>query len=153
MDRVAPAKLVALARECEPFVRPRTESDYWLYGRLFSTTCRAFVSGEDVLAFIVAFRGQDDPSELYIQDVAVAPSQRRRGYGRRLVQDVVDTARQWHVDRIWLTSEAENRGARKAWLSLGFVNPPADYQVDGTWVTAGFKGRGRDRALFELRLA
>jgi GNAT superfamily N-acetyltransferase len=152
LKQVDPARLVALAIECEPFIRPRTESDYWIYGRLFSTTCRVVVEGDTAVAFIVAFRGQDNPDELYVQDVAVGPEFRRQGHGRVLVEDVVATAKSWGVGRVWLTSEPENMVARDAWLRMGFVNLPADRQVNGVWVTVGLKGPGRDRAVFERRL-
>jgi ribosomal protein S18 acetylase RimI-like enzyme len=149
---VDPSRLISIATECEPFVRPRSESDYWLYGRLFSTTCRAIVEASGAVAFIVAFRNQDDPDELYIQDVAVGRDFRRRGYGHVLVEDVLNTAMTWGVTRVWLTSEPENAAARHTWSRLGFMNLPADRQVDGIWVTANLKGPGRDRAVFERRL-
>lgn len=152
LRQVPSAALVALALECEPFVRPRGESDYWLYGRLFSGTCRAVLEAGTPAGFIVAFRGQDDPGEVYIQDVAVGRAFRRRGYARLLVEELLTTARTWGVGRVWLTSEPENAIARDAWLSMGFVNRPADHQVAGVWVTAGLKGPGRDRAVFERSL-
>jgi ribosomal protein S18 acetylase RimI-like enzyme len=149
---VDPSRLISIATECEPFVRPRTESDYWLYSRLFSTTCKAIVEAGYAAAFIVAFRSQDDPDELYIQDVAVGRDFRRRGYGRTLVEDVMHSAMAWGVTRVWLTSEPENAPARHIWSRLGFTNIRADRQVDGVWVTADLKGPGRDRAVFERRL-
>jgi ribosomal protein S18 acetylase RimI-like enzyme len=152
LKQVDASRLVALAVECEPFIRPRGESDYWLYGRLFSTTCKAIVEDETAVAFIVAFRGQDDTDELYIQDVAVGRDFRQRGHGRLLVEDVVATAKSWGVSRVWLTSEPENTVARDAWRRMGFVNPPADRRINGIWVTAGLKGPGHDRAVFERRL-
>jgi ribosomal protein S18 acetylase RimI-like enzyme len=104
---------------------------------------------ETAVAFIVAFRGQDDPDELYIQDVAVGRGFRQQGYGRLLVEDVITTAKSWGIGRAWLTSEAENTAARDAWRRMGFVNLPADRQINGIWVTPGLKGPGRDRTVFE----
>jgi ribosomal protein S18 acetylase RimI-like enzyme len=152
LSEVPAARLVEIAKECGPFIRARGDSDYWLYGRLFGSTCRAAVENGTAIAFIVAFQGQDDPDELYIQDVAVARAGRRHGYARMLVESVVATARASGVSRVWLTSEAANRAAHAVWLSLGFVNPAADSQVDGVWVTADLKGPGRSRAVYELVL-
>ena len=50
----------------------------------------AIVEASGAVAFIVAFRSQDDPDELYIQDVAVGREFRGRGYGRALVEDVLN---------------------------------------------------------------
>lgn len=147
------SRLIDIAEECVPFVRPRTESDYWLYGRLFSGTCRAVVDEGIVAGFVVAFRGQDDPFEIYIQDVAVSSASRRRGHARRLVEDVVRTGRRLGTTRVWLTSEPENAVARATWTAMGFANPPADRLTDGVWVTDNLKGPGKDRAVFEIRLS
>jgi GNAT superfamily N-acetyltransferase len=146
------SRIVDIANDCTPFVRPRGESDYWLYGRLFSSTCWAVVQDGIAVGFIVAFRSQDEPDNVYIQDVAVVKGLRGKGHARSLVEQVVATSRSLGVRRLWLTSEAENKAAHRAWLSIGFVNPPADYQKDGVWVTSGVKGPGRDRAIYERLL-
>ncbi|MBV9691893.1 MAG: GNAT family N-acetyltransferase [Ktedonobacteraceae bacterium] len=141
-----------LATECMPYVRPRSESDYWMYGRLFSTTCRAMVVDSSVVGVIIAFRSQDDSNEVYVHDVMVATSARRLGYGRKLMEDVMHTAARWGVERIWLTSEIENVAAQKLWCSLGFINRPANTFVNGIWVSLNFKGPGRDRVVYERSL-
>jgi GNAT superfamily N-acetyltransferase len=152
MRAVPVSRIIEIAHDGTPFVRPRGESDYWLYGRLFSSTCAAAIHGDVAVGFIVAFRSQDEPDNVYIQDVAVLNGLRGRGHGRSLVEHVAATSRSWGVRRLWLTSEAENKDAHRAWLSMGFVNSRADYQVDGVWVTTGLKGPGRDRAVYERLL-
>lgn len=152
LSQVPLERLVELATECMPYVRPRSESDYWMYGRLFSTTCRAMIVDSIVIGAIIAFRSQDDSSEVYVQDVMVATSARHLGYGRKLMEDVMHTAAQWGVERVWLTSEIENVAAQKLWRSLGFMNCPADKFVNGIWVSLNFKGPGRDRVVYERSL-
>lgn len=34
------------------------------------------------------------------------------------------------------------------WTRLCFENTPTDQLVNGVWVTADFKGRGKDRAVY-----
>lgn len=152
LNQAPVSKLIEIAEESAPFVRPRTESDYWLYGRLFSDTCKAVVDQGTVAGFIVAFRGQANHAEIYVQDVAVASAFRRQGVGKILVQDVIRLARLWAVKRVWLTSEPENHAARHTWTAMGFENLPADRQVDGVWVTTDLKGHGNDRAVYALCL-
>ena len=150
LDRAPVSKLIEIAEQSAPFVCPRTESDYWLYGRLFSDTCKAVIDRESVAGFIIAFRGQTNPDEIYIQDVAVASGVRRQGVGKALVQEVVRLARLWAVKRVWLTSEPENHSAQHVWAAMGFENLPADRQVKGVWVTADLKAAGKDRAVYAL---
>lgn len=71
LSAVEPDVLVELAKQGHPFTRPRGQSDYWLYGRLFSSTCKVAILDDCPVGFIVSFRNQDNPEELYIQDLAV----------------------------------------------------------------------------------
>ncbi|MFI7218864.1 GNAT family N-acetyltransferase [Micromonospora maritima] len=140
-------RLMALG---EPFVRPRTSSDYWLYARLFSSTCPVALEGGTLAGAVIAFRSQDDPTDVYVQDVMVHPDYRRRGVARLLLDSVRTRAVGWGCHRLYLTSEPENRPAHRTWLTLGFRNAPGDRHVDGVQVLADFKGPGKDRAVYEL---
>jgi hypothetical protein len=48
--------------------------------------------------------------------------------------------------------EPHNTGAHATWLRLGFTNLPGDYQTAGISVTAGYKGPGKDRAVYQMPL-
>ncbi|RZU48767.1 acetyltransferase (GNAT) family protein [Krasilnikovia cinnamomea] len=133
-----------------PYVRLRTNSDYWLYATLFSTTCRVALVDDTVVGVVVAFRSQDDPSELYVQDVMTHPGHRQRGIARSLVSAVRDQAIHWGCRRLYLTSEPDNAAAHNAWLSLGFVNVPGDHKEGDVSVISNYKGPGKDRAVYEL---
>lgn len=68
MDVVAlgPARvseLIALAELNAPFVRPRSESDYWLYAELFAQTCPVAVDDGQIIGAVLGFRSQSAPSE------------------------------------------------------------------------------------------
>lgn len=145
--------VISLMDQGEPFIRARTASDYWAYATLFSSTCPvAFVDG--VLAgAVVAFRSQDDPGEVYVQDVMVHPGHRRQGVTTALLDSVIAQARTWGCTRLWLTSEPDNRAADASWRALGWANVPGDQEVDGVQVISDFKGPGKDRAVYELLLA
>ena len=124
--------LVRLFSNAGPYVSARTLSDYWLYARLFSSTCLC-VRGADgrPAAAIIAFRDQTPGCmEIYIQDLAVDADHRRQGLGEAILDELHKRAATWKIERIWLTSEAENVGAMKLWTKLGYENPPADYQVE-----------------------
>jgi ribosomal protein S18 acetylase RimI-like enzyme len=124
----------------EPYVRARTSSDYWLYGTLFSSTCPVAVADEEVVGAIVAMRSQDDPGDIYVQDVVTHPDHRGEGIAQVLLRSVIDQGCRWGCQRIYLTSEADNSAAAATWRSLDFYNVPGDKTVDGVQVTSDFKG-------------
>ncbi|MBM0274800.1 GNAT family N-acetyltransferase [Micromonospora tarensis] len=136
-----------------PYVKCRTPSDYWLYAKLFSSTCPIAVVGDDtVVGAVIAMQGQVDRSEIYVQDVMVHPDRRRRGVAAALISAVREQAQRWGCRRIYLTSEPDNAPALHAWRSLGFINLVGDCVVNGVEVTKDFKGPGKDRAVFEMIL-
>ncbi|MBU3062906.1 GNAT family N-acetyltransferase [Nocardia sp. NEAU-G5] len=136
----------------EPFVRARTASDYWLYAHLFASTCPvAHVDGE-LAGAIIAFRSQEIPDDIYVQDVITHPDFRRRGVTTALIGHIVERAHELGCRRIYLTSEPENAAAHAAWTSLGFKNVAGDRVVNGVSVIADYKGPGKDRAVYELTM-
>ncbi|MEU4243121.1 GNAT family N-acetyltransferase [Actinoplanes sp. NPDC026619] len=136
----------------EPYVRARTSSDYWLYSALFSTTCPVAVIDGRVVGAVVAMRSQDDPGDIYVQDVMTHPEHRGQGIAQALLQSVIDQATAWQCHRIYLTSEPDNRAAATTWAKLGFTNLPGDQVIDGIQVISNFKGPGKDRAVYQLTL-
>lgn len=135
-----------------PYIRVRTESDYWLYASLFSSTCPVALVDGEVTGAVIAFRSQDDPDEVYVQDVMTHPDHRRKGIASALLAHLRDQARQWGCTRLYLTSEPENAAAQATWRSLGFRNLPDDHMIDDVFVIKDFKGPGKDRAVYQLDL-
>ncbi|WP_040828291.1 GNAT family N-acetyltransferase [Nocardia jiangxiensis] len=136
----------------EPFVRARTASDYWLYAHLFASTCPVAQLSGELAGAVIAFRSQEDPEDIYIQDVIAHPDFRRRGVTTALLDHVRGRGKEFGCRRMYLTSEPENAAAHATWTSLGFRNVPGDRVVNGVSVTANYKGPGKDRAVYELIL-
>lgn len=137
----------------KPFIRARTASDYWAYATLFSSTCPVAHIDGDLAGAVMAFRSQDDASQIYVQDVMVHPGHRRQGITAALLDSVIRQARTWDCARLWLTSEPDNQAADAAWRALGWTNVLGDRAVDGVQVISDFKGPGKDRAVYELLLS
>ncbi len=135
-----------------PYVRARGASDYWLYATLFSSTCPVAIDDGVLAGAVVAMRSQDDPGDVYVQDVMVHPDHRRRGIATGLLGGVTGQARRWGARRLYLTSEPGNTAADATWRRLGFTNLPGDTAVGGVHVVSGFKGTGKDRAVYQLDL-
>jgi len=135
-----------------PYIRPRTLSDYWLYAKLFSSTCPVAIIDGTFAGAVMAFRSQEEPHEIYIQDVMTHPDFRRRGVTTALVSHVVERGRTWACKRIYLTSEPENIAGQRTWETLGFHNVVGDAMIDGVSVIKNYKGPGKDRAVYEFLL-
>ena len=133
-----------------PYVWARTPSDYWLYAELFSSTCPVAFDNDELAGVVIAFRSQNKPDDVYIQDVVTHPDHRRRGIAHTLLDSVRQQAAAWGCRRLYLTSEPENQAAQATWLSLGFTNVPGDQTVDGVSVISNYKGPGKHRAVYEM---
>lgn len=86
-----------------------------------SESARVALVAEDrggVLGFLVA---HDVAGELELENIAVAANARRRGSGRRLVEELVKVAVQRGIRRIHLEVRTQNRAARALYERMGFV--------------------------------
>ncbi|MCP2297776.1 Acetyltransferase (GNAT) family protein [Nocardia amikacinitolerans] len=145
-------EVIALMELGMPYITARTYSDYWLYANLFSSTCPVAIVDGRIAGALVAFRSQDEPADVYAQDLMVHPDFRRRGVTRALMDHLRDTAEAMGCHRIYLTSMPGNHAAHRTWEALGFRNVPGDRTIDGVSVVSDFKGPGKARAVFELPL-
>jgi Acetyltransferases len=145
-------ELLQLMKLGTPYIRPRTYSDYWLYAQLFSSTCPVALVNDKIAGSVIAFRSQDNPDDIYVQDVITHPDQRRQGVARSLLDAVKKQGRGWGCLRLYLTSEPDNVAAHETWTTLGFDNVPGDQQIGDISVTTDYKGPGRSRAIYQLKL-
>lgn len=73
-------------------------------------------SGE-LIAYFVAMKGVD---EMHLLNVTVAPAEQNKGFGRRMLDEVVSLSRGEHADRLWLEVRESNARARGLYLRYGF---------------------------------
>ncbi|MGW5789146.1 N-acetyltransferase family protein [Saccharopolyspora sp. NPDC003752] len=144
--------ILELMEQGEPYVRARTASDYWLYANLFSTTCPVADDNGQLLGAVIAFRSQDHPDDLYVQDVITNPGHRRRGISTALITAVRDAGHRFGCHRLYLTSEPDNTAAHRTWTRIGFTNIAGDHTINGIEVISNYKGPGKHRAVYELPL-
>jgi GNAT superfamily N-acetyltransferase len=141
LDRFEIQQIAALMGEGRPWLPAST--DYWLWRECFATTSFIASSGGDLAGGVLACVNQTRPEELYVDQVAVHPQWRGRGVAQRLFDALEQAARAHRCSRIWLSTDPANPATR-TWPRLGFTALP---------VRRDFKGPGKDRALFEKRLA
>lgn len=146
-------QLISLMQLGVPFLRARAYTDYWVYATHFSSTSPTALEEGRLAGAILAFRSQDQPADLYIQDVMTHPDFRRQGVTRKLMDHTRTRAQALNCDRMYLTSAPGNIRAHHTWTALGFTNIEGDHTVDGVSLTTDFKGPGNTRAVYELKLS
>ncbi|MDO3646234.1 GNAT family N-acetyltransferase [Nocardia mangyaensis] len=120
---------------------------------LFSSTCPLAVVGGRVAGSVIAFRSQDEPGDIYVQDVVTDPGHRRQGITRALLDTVAGRGCEWWCRRLHLTSEPGNRTAHAAWTAPGFTNVVGDRSFGDVSAVTDYEGPGRTRAVYELALS
>ena len=134
-------QIEAVMREGRPWLPQST--DYWLWQACFGSTSFLASAGDALTGGVLACVNQCKPEEFYVDQVAVHQTWRGRGVTGLLLEAVSTSARQRGCQRVWLSTDPANP-ATQVWPRYGFV--PLGVQKD-------FKGPGKDRALFERRLA
>lgn len=69
----------------------------------------------------------DKPPELFVNEVGVAPSHRRRGLARRLLAALFERGRAVGCAEAWLGTEASNTAARRLYESAGGEADPEPF--------------------------
>jgi len=67
----------------------------------------------------------DKVTELYVDDLGVAPNWQRQGIATRLVQALMAEGRPYGAMEVWVATEPENANARAFYDSLGLVSREA----------------------------
>jgi ribosomal protein S18 acetylase RimI-like enzyme len=78
-----------------------------------------FVSG-------VTYIHPDKPIELWINEVAVAPSHRRQGIGKRMLEEMLTQGRLAGCHEAWVLTETTNRAAMRLYTSAGGIESSPD---------------------------
>ena len=60
----------------------------------------------------VVHRHPDKPTELYLDELGVAPSHQRQGIGRRLLEEMLALGRRLGCEEVWVGTEHDNVPAR-----------------------------------------
>ena len=78
-----------------------------------------FVSGVDYIH-------PDKPRELWINEVAVAPSHQGQGIGKQLLRAMLDLARDLGCHEAWVLTDRQNSRAIRLYGSMPGAQPPSD---------------------------
>lgn len=67
--------------------------------------------------FVLCDIGSND---LYLAEIAIDESQRGKGLGRKVINDVLEYAKSKNFDRVILDADFRNEGAKRLYESMGF---------------------------------
>ncbi|MDQ3652355.1 MAG: GNAT family N-acetyltransferase [Acidobacteriota bacterium] len=79
------------------------------------------------MASAVHYIHPDKPSELWVNEVGVAPAYRGRGIGRQLLQALFELGRELGCSEAWLGTEPSNHAARRLYAAVGGKEEPMVY--------------------------
>jgi ribosomal protein S18 acetylase RimI-like enzyme len=78
------------------------------------------------MASAVHYLHPDKPTELWINEVGVAPTHWRQGIGQRLVNALLQLGRELGAKEAWVLTERDNTAAINLYQSTGGVNETDD---------------------------
>jgi aminoglycoside 6'-N-acetyltransferase I len=87
------------------------------------------IDDETVVGFVSAVHYvHPDKSrpEMWINEVQVAPTHRRRGLAARMLDQIIGLARELGCTEVWVLTERDNGAARKLYASRGAIEEPGD---------------------------
>lgn len=103
----------------------------------------------EIIAFLIGFVSQTDPTQAYIHFVGVHPGQRGRDLGRALYEHFFETVKLRGCKTVHCVTSPVNKGSIAFHTRMGFESVPGDGVVDGVNVHTDYDGRGEDRVLFK----
>jgi ribosomal protein S18 acetylase RimI-like enzyme len=86
------------------------------------------VDGGIVVGFAsgVHYVHPDKAAELWVNEVAVAPTHRGRGLGKRILQTIFEVARERGCGQAWVLTDRDNEAAMGLYQSVGGVAAPKE---------------------------
>ena len=117
LDRLAPDV-------CDHDVQPDWCADFLADPRHHLVVARS----DDVvvgMASAVDYMHPDKAPQLWINEVGVSPEYRRQGIGRRLVERLVELAKELGCTEAWVLTDADNAAANRLYAAAGAETPPA----------------------------
>lgn len=130
----------ALEQQCFPL--PWSESQFRTVFTQDAFTAYGLRYGTELAAYIALYRVLD---EIEILNIAVHPSCRRQGYGKRLLGTLLQEARKMGITKAVLEVRTGNAPARALYEKLGFVQTGLRRHY--------YKDTGEDALLYDCHLS
>jgi ribosomal protein S18 acetylase RimI-like enzyme len=110
-------------------IRPDTTAEFLADAR--HSLCVAIDDGVVVgMASAVRYVHPDKPSELWINEVGVAPSHQRRGLAKAILTELLAHGKRQGCREAWVLTDEDNAAARATYASVGGREKLGVVQVD-----------------------
>lgn len=113
----------------------------------FKDTSFAVEENNTIVAFLIGFVAQSNPSHGYVHFTGVDPEYRKQGLGARLYQTFFSTIKRKGCDTVSLVTSPLNINSIAFHTRMGFQIMDGDYNVNGIAVRTSYDGPGEDRVL------
>jgi len=89
----------------------------------------AAIDGGQLVGFAsgVHYIHPDKPAEMWINEVAVAPSHQGRGIGKTILRTLLQHAEHLGCREAWVLTDRSNTAAMRLYASTGAEEPPSDH--------------------------
>ena len=115
-NRIAPEETLCAAKKWFEMLLPKNDlnvPDQYL--------CNIFADGQKIgFLWFAVRRDRIGAAEVFVWEISIEPSSRKKGYGRQAMLALEDEARALGISRISLNVFAHNASARKLYDNLGY---------------------------------
>lgn len=119
-----------------------------LFFEHFCDTSSVLEEDGRVVAFLIGFLSQNQPTEAYIHFVGVHPNRRQRGCGRLLYERFFEQARLAGRSVVRCVTSPTNTGSIAFHTRMGFQVEPGKAEREGVPYDPDHDGPGEDRVCF-----
>jgi ribosomal protein S18 acetylase RimI-like enzyme len=123
-----------------------------LFFQHFGSTSFVVTEGTKLLAFLVGFRSQSQPTIAYIHFVGVSPEARGAGIARSLYERFFSLVRSLGCTEVHCITSPGNTGSIAFHQRIGFSILSGNGYHEGVPVTLDYAGPGQHRVLFRRSL-
>ena len=123
-----------------------------LFFKYFKNTSFVIEEGNTIVAFLIGFISQTNPSRAYVHFMGIHPEYRKQGFGKQLYQVFFDTVRSQDCDTVHLVTSPVNKNSIAFHTRIGFQIEDGDGTVEGVSIHRNYDGLGEDRVLFAKQI-
>lgn len=108
---------------------PTSEAHRWVASNLYSiaeaqfypkATAYCIYAGDQMVGFTMYGTHEDDESTLWIDRLMIAEPHRGKGYGKAVLQRIIEEAKSRGLSRVGLSTGAGNTSAKQVFERVGF---------------------------------
>jgi len=143
-------KIAELADNCSPMETERN-SIYHIFTKFFkNTSLVAELPSGEIGGFLLGFISQDNPEEAYIHLLGIDPKVRRRGIGRKLVDEFLEVSALKGCKMVYLITKPINWNSISFYKKLGFLEDKEGDTINIMGITAirNYNGMGEHMVVF-----